>query len=206
MSSQPADIMPPGRQPTAIERAIQATKATIERRSRLHRNLVVVVVLVGLLVSIAALAMRNTLPLCGLILLIPLCGLFWTRDLCLVGRWRTAVFELWQSEGLRLTTLVAALASLPPLPPRTLAGMLTALCGGQEPSALERLSAAEKADLAQRLQSRGRRDLVHLWCGTAAATCVMACVAAVVFRPTPAVFVCLSIALLAWLFCRLRFR
>jgi hypothetical protein len=206
MSSQPADIMPPGRQPTAIERAIQATKATIERRTRLHRNLVVAVVLVGLPASLAALALRNTLPCCGLILLVPLCGLFWTGDLRLVGRWRSAVLELWQSEGLRLTTLVAALASLPPLPPRTLAGMLTALCGGHEPSALDRLSAAEKADLAQRLQSRGRRDLAHLWCGTAAATGVMACVVAAVFHPTPAMFLCLSIALFAWLLCRLRFR
>ena len=110
-----------------VKDALDLTTQTIDRRAYRYRNLVVLVVLVGLVSGIGAVVLLSGLPLLGLLLLLPLCGGFHYLDSVLVNRWGNRLLQMWAEEELDLDAFVESIAAIRLLPPATLGAMLDTL-------------------------------------------------------------------------------
>jgi hypothetical protein len=111
---------------SALSDAVRSTTLLIELRAARFRNLVVMVVVVGLTGVAWALVTMSWQPLAALALMVPLCGRFLLLDAQAVGRWRRQILSQWQNGGLDLDAF-SRLAAAQMLPKDTLRGMLNSL-------------------------------------------------------------------------------
>jgi hypothetical protein len=112
---------------SAYKTAIDLTTQTIGKRARYYRNLIVIVVLIGLSSIGFALLMWSFKPLAGLLLLFPVCALFFLIDAKLLERWRSKLLQSWASKAIDFSALDDALNAISILPKETLQGMLATL-------------------------------------------------------------------------------
>lgn len=106
---------------------IEQTTQTIDNRAKYYRNLIVVVVLIGLFSTAWALFSWSLLPLSGIVLLLPACGVFFFFDAKLLNAWRDQLFQSWIRKEIDFYYFCEAITANPLLPKETLKGMLATL-------------------------------------------------------------------------------
>src|SRR5262245_2128679 len=107
-----------------MKEAVEATRQTIEARSRLYRNLVVAVVATVTGTVGVSLLLWSPRPLAALASLVPMCGAFLLLDGRLVEAWLRTVLTRWDSDSFRLSDLKGLLQAYRYIPQRSLMGML----------------------------------------------------------------------------------
>jgi hypothetical protein len=109
------------------EEALQITQATIQRRGRAYRTLVVTVVLVSAMSMGGAAVLLSWKMLAGLLAVPASCGAFLTVDNWLVSEWRRRIVTLWADDSLELKSFEEAVRSMRTLPTHTVSTMLASL-------------------------------------------------------------------------------
>ena len=107
--------------------AIERTTATLDRRAKHFRNLIVAVTFVGLGSTLWAGLTWSWLPLTGTFLFIPLCGLYLFIDGSLLSRWRLELFSGWERGEIDLSAFRDAIILIPTLPTNSIDSMLAML-------------------------------------------------------------------------------
>jgi hypothetical protein len=133
--------------------ALELTTRTIDRRTFYFRNLVVVVVLIGLVSIVWAIVRLSVWPLLGLLLWLPSVAVFFILDTLVVNRWRNRLLAMWTDSELRMESFVQTVAAIRLIPPGTLHGMLLTLPPGDAISAVDKLPAVVKRAVALTLQT-----------------------------------------------------
>ncbi len=113
--------------PSPLKAAIAETIRTIERRTRLYRNVIICVCGLSLGCVAGALGMRNYWPLAGVTLLVPLVALYLMLDHRCVYSWRSGILEQSKRGNLDLDKFVKSVSSYGFLPRATLQDMLASL-------------------------------------------------------------------------------
>jgi hypothetical protein len=106
---------------------IDLTLTTVNSRARLFRDLVMVVVAIGLCSVVVIITIRMLWPLISFVALAPVCGLFFWLDAKRLSDWRMAVLAKWSRKEIDLYAFFKAMWAIPNLPEATLHGMLNLL-------------------------------------------------------------------------------
>jgi hypothetical protein len=165
---------------TPYRAAIDHTVATINRRARYFRNLIVTVVAIALASLAWAAFARSLSPLCGLLLLVPTCGLFFVLDARLLDHWRSRLLESWVKKDIDFTALFGAVNAIPKLPQDTLRTMLGTLPKAGDLVSEQAVSSSTREGIAAVVAALNRcqSDLVA-WKAAASAVVAMSVVIAV---------------------------
>jgi hypothetical protein len=124
--------------------AIDQTTKTIDSRAKYFRNLIVVVVAVGLgSIGWAGIA-RAFWPLAGLFLVVPTCGVFFSMDARLLNNWRSYLFDAWVTKEINFQSFREAVRVIPTLPKDTIHSMLETLPKPQDLIAEQRISSSTR--------------------------------------------------------------
>jgi hypothetical protein len=160
--------------------ALEATRATIYRRSRRYRTLVILVALLPPVSIIAAITLRSWLPLVGALLPLPLCTAYLSLDLRLVARWRRRVVGLWADGALDIDAFRQAARAMRTFPTQTVASMLDSLPSEAAVPDDRLMSLAIRRLLAQTLHAIDERAAREMTAVAVAATLSVAGVAAAI--------------------------
>jgi hypothetical protein len=141
---------------SAYRPAIDHTAQTIQRRARYFRNLVVVVVLIGLVSLAGAALQRSFAPLAGSLVVIPTCAAFFLLDHRLLDQWRNWLLRAWTTGEIDLAAFRAAIRANPALPRDTMEGMLATLPSSDDLVAERGIGVSTRQAVAAELTSRYR--------------------------------------------------
>lgn len=111
--------------------AIDDTQRTIERRARLYRRLVIVVVVSAMSSLALAIFLRSLLAGIGIAILPLIVGSYFATDAGIVRAWRARILRRFQTCGFALTAFVCAMREYPALPSLIVASMLSCLSTDQ---------------------------------------------------------------------------
>lgn len=134
--------------------ALAATRTLLDQRGRGYRNLVVVVVLVGLAAPVVALVAWDWRPLLGGLLAVPAVGVGLTLDARSVARWREELLSAWLGAATDLDALRDSFTAIKSLPASTLAGLFDPL-PARPPPEVDRQAMADAVIGADRAAVRG---------------------------------------------------
>lgn len=112
---------------SAYKHAIDITLKAIEKRAKNYRNLITLVVIVGLCSIGSAIVTWTLLPLAGLLLIFPVSGFFLFLDSVQLNQWRSQLFIPWVKKELDFWAFCDAMRVNPHLPKSTLQGMIGTL-------------------------------------------------------------------------------
>ena len=112
---------------SVLAAAVDVTLRTFEARSRVYRNLVVAVSLVGATSILSAVILWTAIPLLGVALVVALTAGFARHDAYRVSRWRTEILEMYRTRGLDLAAFYSTLSKFKHLPEGSLGAMLATL-------------------------------------------------------------------------------
>jgi hypothetical protein len=156
-----------------LKEAVDATLQTIERRTRLYRNLVVCVATLSIASILLSIILLSWIPACGLILLAPTTGAFLLLDGRQVRRWQACVIEMWR-RGLILKEFERTVTSFRHVPPHSLNGMLSTLPKDSSQFNRDQATEEEKTFWAEKIDALGRRQQRKTLAGVAALTLAIA--------------------------------
>jgi hypothetical protein len=156
-----------------IKEAVDATLQTIERRTRLYRNLVVCISVLSIISILLSIILLSWVPAYGLALLAPLTGAFLYIDSRRVRRWRAGIIDMWRF-GLSLKEFERTITSLRYVPHHSLKGMLSTLPKDSGQFKRDQASEEEKAFCAEKIDALGRRQEWKTLAGAAALTFAIA--------------------------------
>ena len=112
-------------EPPALLTAINLTLTTIDRRIRLYRALVVVVILAGLGVPVLSIYFKSWLALLAITSIIPAVAVYLYIDKSVVQRWAKQVLMLVREKQLDLGQFTKTIGSFRHIPQATLKTMLS---------------------------------------------------------------------------------
>jgi len=141
--------------------AIDLTADAIVRRGRLFRNLVIVVVLIGLVSVVWAAVARSATALCGVLLILPSCGVFFCLDMMAVNAWRHRILEAWSRREVDLSAFRSAIRASPAFPRDTTESMLAMLPPTPELVAEQRISSATRGAIAAEAELRNNLEALR---------------------------------------------
>jgi hypothetical protein len=148
---------------TAIYRdAIDATLATLGRRARGYRNLILVAGTGIFAAGLWAVIARSFAPLLLLVLVVASAGAFFWIDALIMNRWRARLLEPWQRRELDFSAFAAAVQAIPGLPAGTVAAMLTSLPSATDFAQERQWTLADRERMAKALLVRDRRQAIRL--------------------------------------------
>jgi hypothetical protein len=164
---------------SSYREALDATLAVLQRRARNLRNLVVVVVLIGVASLAGALVTRPASGLAGLLILVPACGFFFFADAMLLGDWRSALVASWVRGEVDFAAFRDALRATPSLPTETTEAMLETLPSAGDLVAEQSIHGPTRQALAaaNRTMHRARADTLLLNAAASAVAIGMVAVA-----------------------------
>ena len=133
MKTDPKPGVPgPASEGPVLLQALNLTMRTVERRTRLYRNLVVAVSVTGIASMTAAALYRRWIIVVGILALPGFVALFLVIDRRLVLGWRRQLLAMRDERGLNLSELERTLSGFRHLPQATLQSMV-ALVKSPEP-------------------------------------------------------------------------
>ena len=150
--------------------AIDQTFTVIVQRSRTFRNQVVAVVAIASGSAAGALVLHKLWPLTGFLSLIPVCGLSLWFDTRRVGKWRSAILDMWARRDIELLPFGQAIRAVPNLPEHTLNSMLSLLGAPQIGNTKVQTSSRTRQAVAAVVRSAdalGLQQLAAKVCATA---------------------------------------
>jgi hypothetical protein len=121
-----------------MREAVEATQRTIERRARLYRNLVVLVLVLGVGAPLVALLSERWMPLVGLIAIPLSVSAYLILDTLEVRRWKRRVDDFCRQRAISTEEFILAAQNIRHLPSATLHGMLIVLKRPSSSQALPR--------------------------------------------------------------------
>ncbi len=112
---------------SAYKNAIGMTLKTIEKRAKNYRNLIALVVIVGIGSISSAILSWKFFPIVGVLFIFPICGFFFFLDSRQLNKWRSTLFTSWIRKELDFWAFRDAIRVHPHLPKLTLQGMIETL-------------------------------------------------------------------------------
>lgn len=107
--------------------AIDITLKAIEKRAKNYRNLIALVVMVGIGSISSAIVTWTLAPVAGLLFIFPVCGLFFFLDSIQLNKWRSTLLISWIREELDFWAFRDVIRVNPHLPKLTVQGMIETL-------------------------------------------------------------------------------
>jgi hypothetical protein len=172
------------------------TTRVIERRATLFRNLVVVVVAIGLAAFAVAIVARWSAGLAALVFLVPACGYFFYADVVLLNDWRCDVLASWVRRDIDIAAFCQAIRAYPALPRKTTEAMLATLPRTSDIVAERKIGAPTRQAVAATSGAAHRARADALLLATAASVIVAGSVAAAIAVRTWRPLLCLTTLLL----------
>lgn len=112
---------------SAYRNAIDFTTATINKRAKLYRNLIIAVSFAGIAFIAFAVISWSLIPLVGIIFLVPCCGMYLWLDGNLLNQWRYKLLKDWNIGEIDFRALRDAIAGISILPKNTVESMMAML-------------------------------------------------------------------------------